>query len=142
MRLTPPLVQTSALVHQLVLDGSLGEYIAELRMEFSARLQRMCEAIRKHIPCAKVLKPGGGYFLWVEMPEEMDTDRILEASRGHPDADGRTVRFTPGAICSPFGNLRNCLRLSFAFYDADTIEHGVALLGSLIDSEVNLGKAQ
>jgi DNA-binding transcriptional MocR family regulator len=82
------------------------------------------------------VQPGGGYFVWVVLPEEVDTDMLLKASPDYPDAEGRAVRFTPGTRCSPSDSLSNCLRLSFAFYPAETIEHGVAMLGTLVDSEL------
>lgn len=115
---------TSHIVRQLLAGGELTALIARLRASYAERAQAMDLALRQHLSgAARWIKPGGGYFFWLELPEGTDAAALEPAAR----AAG--TGFLPGSACSPTGGLRHCLRLSFAHYSVPDIHEGIARLG-------------
>ena len=54
----------------------------------------------------KLNPPQGGYVLWVELPEGVDSVRLME------DACGQGISVAPGALFSAREGFANCIRLS------------------------------
>lgn len=80
-------------------------------------------AIDEHLPTASVYyEPRGGYYLWVELPDGVDTAELLDVAR----EEG--VWYLPGEIFGPDGGCQNFLRLSWAYEDAQNIEDGIRRL--------------
>ncbi|HLB84255.1 MAG TPA: aminotransferase class I/II-fold pyridoxal phosphate-dependent enzyme, partial [Steroidobacteraceae bacterium] len=117
----------SHVVRQMLEDGSLAELIADLRRAYGARVAAMDEALHQHLGgVASWRKPEGGYFFWVSLREGLDVEELKDAAR----AAGTS--YQPGSKCSTSGGMRNCLRLSFAFYNEPEIREGVARLGKAL----------
>jgi DNA-binding transcriptional MocR family regulator len=114
---------TSHLVRQLMESGELAAFVASLRARYAERAQAMDIALRKHLSgIARWVKPGGGYFFWLELPEGADASTLESAAR----AAG--TGFLSGVACSTCGELKHCLRLSFAHYSVPEIHDGIARL--------------
>ena len=107
--------------------GWLDEHVAMVRATYAARCQAMDAALRRHLPrSAKWNTPGGGLFLWLELPEQVTAhDLLIETGR-------RGVAFLPGHLLYPANGRRNVCRLNFSATDQETIERGVAVLGSAL----------
>jgi DNA-binding transcriptional MocR family regulator len=119
----------SHVVRQMLEDGSLAELLAELRLEYAARVDAMDEALHEHLGAvATWRKPAGGYFFWITLRDRIDAAELKVAAR----AAG--TGFQAGSTCSISGGLRNCLRLSFAHYTAPEIREGIARLGKALNS--------
>ena len=117
----------SHVVRQMLEDGSLGEFVVELRRAYGARVAAMDEALRRHLGgIAKWQKPEGGYFFWVTLPPDLDAEDLWEAARS------AGTGYQTGSKCSVTGDMRNCLRLSFAFYSEPEIREGIARLGKAL----------
>jgi DNA-binding transcriptional MocR family regulator len=114
---------TSHLVRQLMETGELSAFVASLRERYGERAQAMDAALRRHMAgIARWVKPGGGYFFWLELPEGADSGALEAAAR----AAG--TGFLPGSACSTAGGLKHCLRLSFAHYTVPDIHEGIGRL--------------
>jgi DNA-binding transcriptional MocR family regulator len=72
-----------------------------------------------------VTRPAGGFVLWLELPEAVDTRALFDA------ALAEDICFAPGDVFSASGRYRNCLRLSCGHPWNARIETGVARLGAL-----------
>ncbi len=74
--------------------------------------------------------PEGGLFLWLTLPETVDTvalyDRALSAG----------VAYVAGSFFYTDGSHRNTMRLNFSFIDEAKMEPGIQLLSKLIDDAV------
>ena len=117
----------SHVVRQMLEDGSLADLIAELRLAYRARVAAMDEALHEHLSgIASWQKPEGGYFFWVTLPPDLDAEDLWEAARS------AGTGYQTGSKCSVSGGLRNCVRLSFAFYNEPEIREGVARLGKAL----------
>ena len=114
---------------------ALAEYLADSRYErhlvrvrraYADNLARMQTAIARYFPQGtRTSRPGGGFVLWVELPEERDTmilyDKALKAG----------ISFTPGRLFSPQGKYGHCLRLAAALPWDARVEGALAELGRL-----------
>ena len=68
-------------------------------------------------------RPEGGYFLWLELPEEIDAAQLLAR------AEEAGVTFVPG---SDFGGAPNTARLAYSFVSPEEIREGVRRLAALL----------
>lgn len=64
-------------------------------------------------------------FIWVELPEGLNSMTILE------EAVRRNVAYVPGAPFYATNPRMNTLRLAFVTVPAERIEQGVSILGAL-----------
>lgn len=123
---------TSTLV-QRALEAYLtvGRYQAHLRRScqiFRRRRDAMLAAIRRHLPeTIQLDPPQGGLFLWLGLPEHLDSKSLL------PLAWEAGVDFAPGTGFFPEGtNGRNWLRLNFVAQTPDQIDEGIKRLGKAL----------
>ncbi len=115
---------TSHLVSGLMESGELAAFVTQLRSNYAARAEAMDQALSRHLDgIASWEKPRGGYFFWLELREGADAGTFAAA------ADAAGTGFLPGAACTISGDLKHCLRLSFAHYSVSEIHEGVARLG-------------
>lgn len=120
-----PALPQAALAEFLACGGYDG-HLRRIRREFAAGVARMTRVIEQAFPPGtRVSLPAGGFVLWVELPQEIDTRALLDA------ALARNVCFTPGDVFSAARRYRNCLRLSCGHGWDGRIEAGLRLIGEL-----------
>jgi DNA-binding transcriptional MocR family regulator len=113
---------TSAIVRQVLENGSLDQNIAKLKEIYRERVLFMDAALRQQIPQAEFTRTKGGYFFWIQLPNRInavDLQRQAEAFR---------VGFRPGAIFSCQNGMQDYIRLSYVFYEPDELMQGVLRL--------------
>jgi 2-aminoadipate transaminase len=126
-------LESSALTQRAVAAylraGHLPGHLAKLRAEYGRRRNTMLAALYKYFPAeARWTEPNGGMFIWVELPEEMDTAVLLQTA-----VNQEKVAFIPGhAFAVPGHNAHNCLRLNFSNCSVETIEEGIKRLAKTI----------
>ena len=86
----------------------------------------------KYFPkSAKWTRPEGGIFIWVELPEGIDTQKLLSESIE------KKVAFVPGvAFMTDINKPTSCLRLNFSTMPDDKIEMGIKTLGELLTEKL------
>ena len=100
---------------------------ARIRPYYSGKRDAMLSALRAEMPAGvRWVDPAGGLFVWVTLPEGMDTERMLEAAV----AEG--VAYVAGAPFFVDGGGANTMRLTFAKEDAPTIAEGVKRLARAV----------
>lgn len=121
-----PSMLSEATVYQFCAVGDIDRSIATICQALSARAALLAAALRKHIPEARFTEPDGGYFLWVELPDEVSAAEVTAAAaeRGLAIVQGSTFLLEGG---------NNALRLSFSSVSADQVEEGVCRLAAAID---------
>ncbi|HCW17387.1 MAG TPA: 2-aminoadipate aminotransferase, partial [Achromobacter sp.] len=76
----------------------------------------MLDAIKREFPSTVTwTQPEGGMFIWLTLPEHMDSTKLLEK------AIAQNVAFVPGAPFYSGAGKPNTLRLSFATVPEDKI---------------------
>ena len=120
---------SSHLVRQTIDNGSLDLHIKKLRRVYRGRVEAMDDVLHEHFDqIAKWTRPDGGYFFWLEFDESVDTTPLRERARV------LETGFQVGVSFSSTGQLRNCLRLSFAHYSESDIREGVNRMRPLFDA--------
>ncbi|OZI33554.1 2-aminoadipate aminotransferase [Bordetella genomosp. 5] len=126
---TPTLTQMA--VYEIVKDGFLDEHLPNVREIYRKQGRAMLDAIEQEFPATvSWTKPEGGMFLWVTLPEHIDSAKLLAA------AVEQNVAFVPGGPFYAGSPRHNTLRLSFATVPEDKIRAGIAILGKLLKSYV------
>lgn len=115
------------IVHESIKDGFLNEHIPRIRELYGNQCHAMLDALKRHFPTGTSWnEPEGGMFIWVTLPEHIDTMKLLEK------AIADNIAFVPGAPFFANSAPRNTLRLSFVTVPKEKIEDGIARLGKLI----------
>ena len=122
---TPTLTQMA--VYEAVRDGFLEEHLPTVREIYRVQGRCMLDALAKEFPdTVKWTVPEGGMFLWVTLPDHIDSTKLLA------QAIEQNVAFVPGAPFYAGKPQTNTLRLSFCTVPEDKIRSGIATLGKLI----------
>jgi 2-aminoadipate transaminase len=111
--------------------GFLDRHIQTIRKAYGLQRMVMLEALEKAFPHAQGLgvrwtRPRGGLFLWVELPDWMDTGELLK------EGIKEKVAFVPGTSFFPNGGGRNTMRLNFSNASEQNIREGIARLGRVV----------
>ena len=107
--------------------------LASLVGIYRSRRDTMVEAIAEHFPPGtQWTTPAGGFYVWVTLPEWMDTKAMLAA------AVDRRVAYVPGSAFYPDGRGRDQMRLAFCYPTQERIREGIQRLGALLQDEVQL----
>jgi GntR family transcriptional regulator/MocR family aminotransferase len=123
-----------AALAEFVADGSYDRHLRKLRRVLRGRRDALFEALEQEMPeGVSWTRPEGGYQVWVELPEGLDTGELLA------DAVGAGVLFAPGFQFQHDGRASRCLRLSFAMADAELLRRGVKILAGVIRDRLASG---
>ena len=100
---------------------------------YRSRRDAMLEALGEHFPAeAHWTNPQGGLFIWVTLPEYLDTGKML------PLAIEQKVAYVPGDAFYADGTGANNMRLNFSYPSEAQISEGVESLGKVIRKEMDL----
>ncbi|MCW3012320.1 MAG: putative transcriptional regulator, GntR family, partial [Solirubrobacterales bacterium] len=114
-------------------DGDWRGYLAAQCDVYRARRDVMLEALEEHLPPeATWTRPEGGLFLWVTLPEGLDTTDMLAK------ALSRNVAFVPGRAAYLDGRGGTSMRLNFSGVGEDDIREGVRRIGLVIREQLEL----
>lgn len=105
------------------LDANLRRSIAL----YKDKRDLMLELLKKYMPKGvNWTHPDGGLFLFVTLPEDVDTLALYDK------ALGAGVAYVAGSFFYVDGSHRNTMRLNFSFLDKSRMEPGIRLLASLL----------
>lgn len=104
-------------------SGRLDAAIRRSRAGYAERRDAMLAGLPATLPDGSTWnRPDGGMFVWVTLPEPMDSAALLGAAIDHD------VAFVPGAPFHTDPAPANTLRLSFVTYPPDRIAEGLSRL--------------
>lgn len=125
----------SAGLEQLVLaeycEAHFVEHVPQLRKRFQAKLDTLVAALNEQFGTAAEFDyPPGGIFLWVKLPDNVDTMKLRDA------ALAAGVQINPGPEwCHDRAYSRSRMRLCFASPSHDEIRQGIAVLAEVCRQE-------
>ena len=106
-------------------------HVTRLREVYRRRRDLMIAALEQHMPPGTTWTiPDGGFFIWVTLPEEIDTARM------HAQVQELGVEYLPGPSCFADNTGANQLRLSYSFVEDDLIEQGIRVIGEVASGEL------
>ncbi|MGD9807512.1 MAG: PLP-dependent aminotransferase family protein [Deferribacterales bacterium] len=109
-------------------SGKYPRHLRKINNAFRNQIESYKMKILKYFPKGtKVSEPDGGFVLWVELPESIDTGDIFA------HAVEEKISFTPGGIFSSQDRYNNCMRINCGYPMDDRIESGIRRLGELCE---------
>ncbi|MBI3739065.1 MAG: PLP-dependent aminotransferase family protein [Chloroflexi bacterium] len=113
-------------IAQFLESGGYDHHLRRIRREYASNVALLSRAVtRTFPPGTRVTRPAGGFVLWVQLPENVDSLELYGmALRGK-------ITITPGYLFSPTNQFSNFIRLNAAAWNYP-IEHALERLGEMI----------
>lgn len=109
--------------------GGYDRHLRKLRYALEGQQAAMLAAIDRHFPAqTRASQPAGGYFLWLELPEQVDSLKLFQM------ALAQGISIAPGPIFSPTRRFGNCIRLNYGSPWTDNAEAAMRTLGRIVHS--------
>ncbi|MBP6563570.1 MAG: PLP-dependent aminotransferase family protein [Neisseriaceae bacterium] len=126
---TPSMTQRVA--YEVVKNGFLDQHIPAIRALYAARCRCMVAALTEYMPeTVQFHAPEGGMFIWLTLPEQINTTELLARAIAHK------VAFVPGEPFFATDVQHNCLRLAFVTVSEAQIKTGIRVLADLIQQSM------
>jgi DNA-binding transcriptional MocR family regulator len=111
--------------------GAYDKHLRQLRRKLGDQEAQLVASIERHFPpSVKLARPHGGYFLWIELPPQVDSLKL------HQQALAQGISIAPGPIFSAKREFLNYVRLNFGHPDSADREQAMAVLGQLIAAQL------
>ena len=125
--------------NSMLLQKSIARYLASGRFEshlfnmqktMQQQMTEMASILVKTLPEGTgISQPQGGYYFWVELPEQYDTLELFES------ALQAGISIVPGPAFSPENRYKNCMRITFASPLNESVRNGIKKLGFLLNKQ-------
>ena len=116
------------IVYRFFSSSAFPGHLEKLRSFYKGRFQAMESALEKEMPAGvSWTKPSGGFFIWVKLPEHLDSESFLEESILE-----EKVSYVIGRPFTSDDSARNFLRLAYSVENPDRIKEGIGRLASVI----------
>jgi DNA-binding transcriptional MocR family regulator len=127
-----PVLPTQAAVAEYLRRGLLGPNVQRLKDLYTPRWKAMAGAVRRELPGAQAFIPSGGFFVSVMLPEEANTQDLVNRAKdiGLVLTPGAAFFADPDDGGATEGD--RFVRLPFCAVTSDQIEEGVKRLASLL----------
>jgi 2-aminoadipate transaminase len=121
-------VLSQRMVYQYCSRGYLDANLARIREMYGKKRDIMLRTMEEHFPEGVTwTTPNGGLFLWVTLPEYIDTKEMFS------DAIKHNVAYVVG---SAFAGGSNTMRLNFSYASDEKIVEGIKRLAAVIKSRI------
>lgn len=115
-------------VHEYMTTCDIEKHIASIQVLYKSKFEAMFEHVQNDFPKSiKYTNPEGGMFMWLELPEGMDADLLLDK------AIERGVAFIPGAPFYANDGAKNTIRLNFTVPSIEDIHKGMKIFAELLN---------
>lgn len=122
---------TQVLADQFLRKGMLKSYVENLRIIYARRMKIMNDSLKKNMPPeVKWVIPKGGFYIWVQLPENVDSLDIMKESAS------KGAIFVVGKTFDPHGVKNNCFRLAFSHTPEDQIDNGIKIVAEAVKSKL------
>ncbi len=118
---------TGHIVAAFIELGLLDQQVEELRKNYRTRRDTLLNALADHLPreCCW-MAPGGGFFIWLRLPDGIDSAAFL------PIAEAAGVSYIPGERFHKDGAGEDYCRLNFTMVQFDELKEGARRLGAVL----------
>ncbi|MDR1542999.1 MAG: PLP-dependent aminotransferase family protein [Prevotellaceae bacterium] len=108
-------------------SGQMDTYILKIREIYRNRRDYMLAAIEKYFPSqATFVKPQGGFYLWVKMPDGIDEEVLFKK------VVEQGAVFVLGAVFHPQAKKNGYIRISYSNTPEEQIEKGIKIIGDCL----------
>lgn len=114
------------IAYETARHGFLDEHVRELRRVYGERRDLMLRLMAEHFPPGVTwTHPEGGLFLWVTLPEGLNSVELLEKAVEHK------VAYVPGVAFYPYQGGENMMRINFSNASPEQITVGIKRLAAV-----------
>jgi len=111
--------------------GFLDKHVQKIIEVYRERRDVMLDALEEHMPKGvSWTRPQGGLFLWVSVPEHINTANMMI------EAVQEKVAFVPGESFFPCGGGQNTMRMNFSYSNPQLINEGIGRLARVLRRHV------
>jgi DNA-binding transcriptional MocR family regulator len=114
-------------LHEYLCHGSHLPHFRRMRYLLRERTLRVQDALVRSLPSCRWTNPQGGYFLWLELPKQLDATDLLN----HPPL--AHVGMRAGATFSAHPSYEHCVRINTSLVSEDA----VAALGDRVSRSLD-----
>ena len=123
---------TQAIAAEYLKRNLLDEHVSTILPVYKTKRDAMLKALSEHMPEGVTwTHPAGGLFLWVNLPEYMDSEEMFY------EAINRKVAYVIGSAFHTDGSGKNHMRLNFSYPTPEQIEEGIKSLAELIKANMH-----
>ena len=122
-------VLAQAIAAEFLKGGHLQSTLPKLISAYKTRAAALRDALAQEMPPGtRLTTPQGGFFLWAELPEGLDTQALFQ------QAIAAKVAYVPGGVFySRSGAGANTMRLSFCAVEEAKLVEGAKRLGAVLN---------
>jgi DNA-binding transcriptional MocR family regulator len=114
------------LIAELLRSGGYERHLVKLRTTYARQVAQVAAVVSRSFPQGtRMTQPRGGFVIWVELPQGLDSISLFEA------AIRQGINFAPGPLFSATGRYRNFLRLNCGRRMSPELDAAIARLGQL-----------
>ncbi|MFA5918325.1 MAG: PLP-dependent aminotransferase family protein [Candidatus Nanopelagicaceae bacterium] len=123
---------TQLTISNYLADQPWRDQIASFCQLYKVRRDAMLESLEEYFPASATwTKPGGGFYVWVNLPPEIDTKLMM------PKAIVAKVAYVPGTAFYADGFGSWAMRLSYCHPTPERIREGVKALSNVVKEEIS-----
>ena len=122
----------TAVLNQMIVDRWFKQYdvdahITEIRKIYRKKLNLMCDCLDKYCPNLEYVRPQGGLFIWVKLPDNVPMQEYCKCllQKGVAVVPGTAFLTDENASC-PY------IRLNFSTPSDENIVKGIEIMGEVI----------
>ena len=115
-----------AIVDQFLRRNLLPAHISNICEGYKEKMEKMLYCLESFPDSVRFTRPEGGLFIWAELPERLDSVKLLSS------AVERKVAYVPGTYFCVDGGHMNTLRLNFSNSSVSQIDTGMNTLNELV----------
>jgi 2-aminoadipate transaminase len=106
--------------------------IETFRQLYKTKRDAALEALTQYLPRIETTVPAGGFFLWLTLPEGLNSKEML------PLAVNELVAYTPGTAFYGDGRGANNIRVCFSHPSAENVKVGIKRLSNVVNLQLDL----
>jgi DNA-binding transcriptional MocR family regulator len=127
-----PSMFSQSMISEYLSNSDWQGQIDTFRGVYRERRDAALEAMSEHLPKLSTTHPDGGFYLWITLPDGIDSKAML------PLAVKELVAYTPGTAFYGDGTGQNKLRVCYSFPTPENIKVGIKRLATVINLQTEL----
>jgi DNA-binding transcriptional MocR family regulator len=114
-------------IAEFVAQGYYNRHIKTMRAQYLRNRDRMIDLVTRYFPSSiRMTYPQGGYLLWIDLPETIDTTRLNQRLADY------LLSIAAGTLFTASEKFKHCLRINYAQDITSEIEDAIIIIGNVI----------
>jgi 2-aminoadipate transaminase len=123
---------TQMMISEYLANADWQGQIDTFRGVYKERKDAALAAMHEYLPDLHTTRPDGGFYLWITLPDGVDSKAML------PLAVKELVAYTPGTAFYGDGTGQNKLRVCYSYPTPENIKLGIKRLANVINLQTEL----